>query len=64
MEIVIIAVSVVLVLIVGLVLLLALRDRKSRSTSTDDAPQDARHADAMARAYGAGVARDAGKGAF
>ncbi|WP_157496954.1 hypothetical protein [Leifsonia sp. Leaf264] len=60
----VIAAVVILVLAVVLIVVLELRARRSRPTSNDDAPQDSHHAEAMARAYAAGVARDLGTGPF
>lgn len=62
MEIVIIAVLVGIALLGGLVWILTVRDR--RNSQGSDHAADASHAEAQARAYGAGAARDAGKGAI
>ena len=59
---IVIAVVVGIALLGGLVWVLAVRDR--RYSQGSDAAADALHAEAQARAYGAGATRDAGKGAI
>lgn len=59
---IVIAVVVGIAILGGLAGVLAVRDR--RNSPGSDAAADALHAEALARAYGAGAARDAGKGAI
>lgn len=59
---IVIAVVVGIAILGGLVWILMVRDR--RHSPGSDFAADSSHAEAQARAYGAGVARDAGKGAI
>lgn len=59
---IVIAVVVGIAILGGLVWILMARDR--RRSEGSDFGADASHAEAQARAYGAGVAREAGKGAI